>query len=351
MNKKDFLTAALSGVAMAAIFPGLNIQELGWVCLVPLLAAAHKKEPVQGFMLASIAGVFFHVALLYWLTVSMTWYGGLPLWLSIPILILFASLLGLFMGIPFYVSCYVQKKNGWGFMLTLPFAWIAVEHLKSWFLTGFPWDNLGYSQYQSLPLIQIADITGVYGISFLLVVANCTVFSCMQGFFIRKRLPYNEAIVFLLLLLLSLWYGHQTRAALKNSPETVPVKIALVQPNIPQDIKWDPAYLALTLEKLRRLTLASKTEQPAMIVWPESATPFFYQNEEAYRESVGSTVKEAGAYLLFGSPSSAVYDGRPLYFNSAFLLSPENEITGKYDKVHLVPYGEYVPFQEFFPFI
>lgn len=351
MSKKDILLAGISGIMMAVIFPVLNIKELGWICLVPLLAAAWKQDPSKGFLLAGIAGSVFHIGLIYWITVSMSKYGGLPLYVSIPVLILFSIVLGFFTGVPLYISCYVQKKLGWGFTLTLPFVWTAVEYIKSWFLTGFPWDNLGYSQFTVLPLIQAADITGVYGISFLLMFVNCTIFSCVQGFLMKKNIPVREAVASCVLLGATLWYGYHTLGALQTIKETNPVRVSLVQPNIPQDLKWDPAYLSETLEKFRKLTLQSIADKPAIVIWPESATPFFYQEEDTYKEIVGRIVAETGTYLLFGSPSYEMSTRGPLYFNSALLLSPENKIAGKYDKIHLVPYGEYVPLQQLFPFI
>jgi apolipoprotein N-acyltransferase len=318
---------------------------------VPLLAAAGDKEPFRGFLLGCIAGAVFHVGLIYWITVSMTLYGGLPWYCSIPILLLFSLFLGLFTGLPLYVSCYVQRHLGWGFTATLPFAWTAVEYIKSWLLTGFPWDNLAYSQFQALPLIQIADITGVYGVSFLLVLVNGAAAAAVQQYARKKSIAVAEIAAALALLGIVMGYGYQRLAACSTLPERAPLKICLVQPNIPQDLKWDPGYLAATLEKLRTLTRACAAEKPGLVIWPEAATPFFYQDEETYRAILGDIVRETGVYLLFGSPSYEEAPGGQLFFNSAFLLSPRNSIEGKYDKIHLVPYGEYVPLQRFFPFI
>ncbi len=351
MNKRDLLPALLSGIFMAAAFPSLNIQALGWVCLVPLLTAVWRLDPFRGFLLGSIAGAVFHLGLIYWITVSMTVYGGLPWFCSVPILILFSLFLGLFTGLPLCVCCAVKKKLGWGFTATLPFTWTAVEYIKSWLLTGFPWDNLAYSQFQVLPLIQIADITGVYGVSFVLVLVNCTAAAMLQAFMHKKKVPVAEIATSLALVGMALGYGYQRVTANSTPPHGSPVKICLVQPNIPQDLKWDPGYLTATLEKLRILTHACIAERPAMVIWPEAATPFFYQAEETYRAILAEIVRETGVHLLFGSPSYEEIPGGQQFFNSAFLLSPRNGIVGKYDKIHLVPYGEYVPLQRFFPFI
>ena len=176
MKRKDAFFAALAGALLVLIFPRLNLWVLAWVSLVPLLAAADGKQGAAGFKLGWLAGTIFHAGLVYWVTVSMTLYGKLPFAVSVPILLVFAAFLGLFTGLPVWGACFVQQRRGWSFALTFPFLWVAVEHLKSWFLTGFPWDIIGYSQYRVLPLIQIADITGVYGVSFLIVCVNCAVY-------------------------------------------------------------------------------------------------------------------------------------------------------------------------------
>ncbi len=350
MNKKDFILAAFSGVLLILIFPSPNIQWLGWICLVPLLAAAHKKDPVQGFLLGCLSGSIFQCGLIYWVTVSMTQYGNLPVVLSIGILILFSIFLSLFIAIPVYLCCYVQMILKIGFTLTLPFLWTASEYIKSWILTGFPWENLGYSQFQVLPMIQAADVTGVYGISFLIVLTNCSIFTCLHSLLTKKRLPYAELAFTVLAVAVTCAYGYK-RLQTYQTPQGNSIAVTIIQPNIPQDLKWSPAYLDETMATYRRLTLASRLDRPDLVVWPESATPFFYQSEETYTKVVEATVKDSGAYLLFGSPSWEPFLDTTKYYNSAFLISPANKIEGKYDKVHLVPYGEYVPLKELFPFI
>ncbi len=353
MKKTDALLAAVSGLLLALIFPRLNLWLLAWVSLVPLLAAADGRSAAAGFKLGWISGAIFHCGLVYWVTVSMTTYGKLPLAASIPILVAFAAFLGLFTGLPLWVACRVQQRRGWSFGLTLPCVWVAVEHMKSWFLTGFPWDLLGYSQYRILPLVQIADITGVYGISFLIVSVNCALYAVVRRLTGKGRLPWPE-LVFAGLLVLAAWvYGEKRLQGLEDGPSGDMLQVALVQPNISQDVKWEPAYLEATLEKFSRLTRQAAQDKPALVIWPESATPFFLQSEKAYQARVARIVRElGGAYLLVGSPSWEQAAGGSLsYHNSAFLIGPGSEIAGRYDKQHLVPYGEYVPFAQFFPFI
>jgi apolipoprotein N-acyltransferase len=304
MKRKDAFFAAFAGALLVLIFPRLNLWPLAWVSLVPLLAAADGKQGAAGFKLGWLAGTLFHTGLVYWVTVSMTVYGKLPFAVSVPILLVFAAFLGLFTGLPVWGACFVQQRRGWSFALTFPFLWVAVEHLKSWFLTGFPWDIIGYSQYRVLPLIQIADITGVYGVSFLIVCVNCAVYGSMRRLMHKGPLPAAELAIACLLLLAAGGYGIKKIGAINDAALGQAVRVALIQPNISQDLKWDPAYLEQTLEKYKRLTLQAGMYKPALVVWPESATPFFFQSEDTYRAYVADIVKQLnGAHLLFGSPS------------------------------------------------
>lgn len=352
MKTTDVLLAAVSGLLLALVFPRLNLWPLAWVSLVPLLAAADGKSAAAGFKLGWVAGAVFHLGLVYWVTVSMTTYGKLPLAASLPILLAFAAFLGLFTGLPLWAACFAQQRSAWSFSLTLPFIWVAVEHLKSWFLTGFPWDLLGYSQYRMLPVVQIADITGVYGVSFLIVSVNCGLCALVRRLAAGGRLPRADMAVPCLLVAACLVYGNIRLREVRATPPGAELRVALVQPNISQEVKWDPAFLEQTLRTLERLTLQAVSAGPGLVIWPESATPFFFQSEEAYRSRVVALAKKlGGAYLLFGSPSWHESAAGLRFHNSAFLIGPDGSVAGRYDKQHLVPYGEYVPFARFFPFI
>jgi len=350
MTKKEIILASISGLLMPMAFPNFNLSFIAWICLVPLITAVFKSSPAKGLILSTITGTIFHIGLVYCVTVSMTSYGKLPFAISILVLILFAFVLSIFISLPVCLSCYVKKYLNFSFLITLPLFWTASEYIKSWFLTGFPWESLGYSQFNVLPVIQIADITGVYGITFIIVFANCTLFCLVNSLTTDKKIPLRELSALTLLIIITLLYG-QNRLNSIDKNQGSPIKISLVQPNIPQDVKWDPAYLTKTLEKLEHLSLKGSLDKPDIIIWPESATPFFFQTDELHKKTVGKIVRKINAYLLLGSPSWLQTSGKPNFFNSAFLISPENKIKGKYNKIHLVPYGEYIPLKKLFPFI
>jgi len=350
MKVKDYLLASISGLLLILSFPQWNLFALAWVSLVPLLWAVRGKDASQGCILGAVTGLVFNLGLVYWVTVSMTTYGKMNAALSILVLILFAAYLSLFIGAPVWCSCYVERRQGIAVIATLPFFWTAGEYIKSWFLTGFPWENLGYSQFLALPVIQIADITGVYGISFLLVLVNGVIFVLLETFALKKPVPYKLIAITVLLLAASLLYG-RARLERYDRQEGEKLTVALVQGNIAQDVKWNPAFLDETMTIYSSLTLAAAPEKPALVIWPEAATPFFFQSEKLYQEMVAAVARRAGAYLLLGSPAWENDGNETHYFNSAFLVSPEGTINGRYDKIHLVPYGEYVPLKQLFPFI
>jgi apolipoprotein N-acyltransferase len=350
MKVKDYVLASISGLLLIASFPRWDLFILAWVSLVPLLYAVRGKDAAQGCILGAVTGLVFNLGLVYWVTVSMTTYGKMNAALSVLVLILLAAYLSLFIGGPVWCSCYVERRQGIPVMATLPFFWTASEYTKSWFLTGFPWESLGYSQFLALPVIQIADITGVYGISFLLVLANGVIVVLLESIAQKKSVPYKLVMITAVLLAASLLYG-RARLERYERQEGEKLTVALVQGNISQDVKWNPAFLDETMTIYSRLTLDAAREKPALVIWPEAATPFFFQSEKPYREMVAAVMRRAGAYLLLGSPAWENDGEGRNYFNSAFLVSPDGAISGRYDKIHLVPYGEYIPLKPLFPFI
>jgi apolipoprotein N-acyltransferase len=165
-------------------------------------------------------------------------------------------------------------------------------------------------------------------------------------------MAFTAAAVATVLVALTAGYGFWRIGDITSRLEPIPRHtVALIQGNIDQSIKWEPSFQNETVRIYRDLSLQAAKERPRLIVWPETATPFMFQNRDGLREAVIDVAKSTGAYLLFGSPSYTRRDGELRFQNSAFVLSPAGETIGKYDKVHLVPYGEYVPLRPLFPFI
>ncbi|HZV81002.1 MAG TPA: apolipoprotein N-acyltransferase, partial [Geobacteraceae bacterium] len=221
---------------------------------------------------------------------------------------------------------------------------------RAYFLTGFPWATLGYTQYRTLPLIQIADITGVYGVSFLLVLANVVLFRMARGITGRGDIRYPLSLSALLVALLGVCVGYGFVGL--NAPESGrKVRVALAQGNIPQDIKWNPAFQEETVSIYERLSRKSAGGDFDLVVWPESSLPFFFEREPVYSARVINLAKELATSLIVSSPAIEKGVMKDRLLNSAFLIDADGRTLGRADKVHLVPFGEYVPLAKLLPFV
>lgn len=342
--------ALLSGVLLFLSFPKLGIGLVAWGALVPLLFSLEKAKPAEGFRIGFLAGLVANIGIFYWIAEVVVQYGYLPLYLGIMAMLLLASYLSI------YTACFAAgvvyfRQRGFPLFLAAPVIWTILEYAKSHLLTGFPWANLGYSQYLQQSIIQISDITGVYGITFLIVMTNVFLYQWFASGSLY-RMPRIQAAVLLLLFVVVIFYGQyrvgSIRATLENAES---LEVALIQGNIDQNIKWDTAYQRKTLEIYESLSREAGISAGGILVWPETAAPFYFQNDTPLRTGIIATVKLTGASLLFGSPSYIDEHGKRAYLNSAYLLEPDGVVSGQYDKVHLVPYGEYVPLRRLFPFI
>ena len=349
MKKRDLLLSLFSGVLLILSFPNFDLEFLAWFAFVPLLYAIEGKGRLHAFTLGFLTGLISYLGILYWIIVAVHTYGNIPLLLSGVILLLLVGYLSLFTGTFAFLTRVVPLSSGIQTILFFPILWTALEYLRSFFLTGFPWANLGYSQYLNLPFIQMADITGPYGLSFVILLVNATLFWILRQW-INKTFPVREVIVTLLVLLSSMIYGYvKIRAIDQQMLHHPALKVALAQGNIDQSIKWDESFQKETLKIYERLSLKVAEQHPDLIIWPETATPFFFQQAIEYQPLVLDIPNKTKAFLLFGSPSFKVERGKVNHYNSAYLASPSKEIVGRYDKIHLVPYGEYVPLGEILP--
>ncbi|MFN3476278.1 MAG: apolipoprotein N-acyltransferase [Candidatus Methylomirabilales bacterium] len=342
---RQVIAAGFSGLLLVLAFPRFDLGPVAFFALVPFLFALYGERPQKAFGMGLLTGCLFYLVSLSWMTHTMTVYGGLSWPVSVLVLFALAFYLSLYFALFALLFAKLQDRSGLFQPLFASSLWTALEYLRTYLLTGFPWNLLGYSQYRNLPLIQIAAYTGVYGVSFLLVFVNASIaYALRPPFRGRKVLPPLLLSLFLLLSAFgSSWIP------LPQPSKGRELRVALLQGNIDQGVKWDPAYQRATLEAYRRLTLEAAKENPALIVWPETATPFFLRSHPL-GEEVLQTAQEARAFLLVGSPD---WDGeeRRRYFNSAFLISPEGRIVEKYDKIHMVPFGEYVPLKRILFFV
>jgi apolipoprotein N-acyltransferase len=349
MKKKDLLLSLLSGVLLIFSFPNLDLGFLAWFAFVPLLYAIHGKTPLRAFTLGFLTGLVSYLGIIYWIIVAVHMYGNVPLILSGIILLLLVGYLSLFTGVFGFLTRVVPLSSGIQTILFFPILWTALEYLRSFFLTGFPWAILGYSQHLNLPFIQMADITGPYGISFVILLVNTTLFWILRQW-TKKTFPIRETVVTFVVLLSSMVYGYVKMGTIDRQMLQQPsLKVGLIQGNIDQSLKWDESFQKETLKLYERLSLKVAEQHPDLIIWPETAAPFFFQEATEYQPMIFDIPNKTNAYLLFGSPSYKIEKRKVSHYNSAYLASPSKEIIGKYDKIHLVPYGEYVPLGDLLP--
>lgn len=348
--RRDYLMALLSGVLLALSFPSPGFSALAWVAFVPLLLACGRKDPRKAFRLGLVAGLTAYAGILYWINIVVTTYGKLPWPVSICLFSLLVAYLALY---PAVVSFMVRRgeERGISLLVSFPLLWVALEYVRAFILTGFPWASLGYSQYKVLPLIQVADVTGVYGVSFLIAFANAVFYRIIRGFVGKERAPYPMKSAALLFILMAATVGYGFNRL--HRPEAgTPFTVALIQGNIDQNIKWDPAFQEATVSIYERLSRKACITGPVdLVVWPESAVPFYFQDEERYASRIRALAKELSSCAVVGSPAYVKDGGEVKYLNSAFLLSPWGEVVGRSDKIHLVPFGEYVPMAKLLPFV
>jgi apolipoprotein N-acyltransferase len=342
--------AALSGSLLFLSFPKFGSGLIAWFALLPLFYALKNTTPLEALRTGFLTGLIANVGLMYWISFVVVQYGGLPLYVGIPVMLLLSAYLGLYTGIFAAVVVFFDRR--WNRPLfAAPLAWVLLEFARSRLFTGFPWENLGYSQYLNVIIVQIADVTGVCGVSFLIVLVNRVIFITMEA---RRegRIPVRELLISFTVLLTVLCYGFFRIADVKEAMDNAPAsEVALVQGNIDQSSKWDPRYQAETVDIYTSLSLATPPANGGIIVWPETAAPFFFAQRSALREKILSVARMSGSSLLFGSPHYEQTGQEILYMNSAYLIESDGAVAGRYDKVHLVPYGEYVPLKRLFPFV
>jgi apolipoprotein N-acyltransferase len=348
VQRLDYFWAALSGALLVLSFPIINIWPLAWFFLVPLLLSIRGKKGKDAFLLGVFSGVIAYLGLIYWVVVAVHRYGNIPLPLAIPILLLLVIYLSLYWGAFAFLASYVREKSEWIALLAFPALWVGLEYLRSFLLSGFPWALVGYSQYLNTPIVQIADITGVYGVSFLLILCNTLFFLWIVRWRGRKRVSLQGTIFAMVLVAVACGYGFWKLHTPLTSNKGLTVGVA--QGNIEQDVKWDKGFQKETLGIYRKLSVELRKASPQLVIWPETAVPAYFPSGTGLDSKVLAIPYQLRTYLLFGSLSSRKQGEEVKIHNSAYFISPRPRILSRYDKMHLVPFGEYIPLSSYFPF-
>ena len=347
----DLFWAGLSAVLLTLSFPSPDLGFLAWVALVPLLIRARTIRPGRGFRLGWFAGVLHFGGLVYWVSVTVHQYGGIPLAAGVAALVLLSLYLGL------YLALFSWGVGRWTLpwplmMLLAPSLWVTLEYARTFLVTGFPWGLLGYSQHQLTPLIQMADITGVYGVSFLVVMGNTALAAVISS---RKE-RFKEALiplgVFLGVAGAVLGYGSKELKTIKEAQAKAPsLAVGVLQGNIDQSKKWDDAFRGDTLTIYETLAKEALAQKPDLMVLPETALPFYYLRDKRETLRVNQMMAQGDADWIVGAPAAEPEGLGWRFYNRAYAVSSKGALMGAYDKVHLVPFGEYVPLADLLFFI
>ncbi len=371
--------AIFSGVLLVFAFPEWNLWSLGWVGTAPLIMAVVRERRVwRSLLLGSVTGTVFYAGSSQWVMHSMHNYGGIPMWLCFIILIVFSATLGVFTGLFGAVLAAAVKRFGGYAMLAAPVIWAGCEWARLE-VSGVGWNALGYSQAFQPAVVQAARWGGVYLVSAIMVVASTALVFAVV--YLEKRRGIVVLTVAGAIAIASVLYGESLRP---TSEQTGSISVAAIQPDIPIDGSWDdPNFVnEMTLRLIsasERAVQESRDEASSstnanrnadtpgvatttasdgdaiVVIWPESPMTFEYDRDESLRQRLAEFTRRNRVYLLmnsWGFPSGSLGDqARGTQYNSAIMVSPSGEKLAEYDKMALVPFGEFVPARGWIPFM
>lgn len=349
MLSSSTVAALASGVLLALSFPKYGHPAVAFIALVPLYVAlcgwngqpgkAPGVSTGRGFRLGLVTGSIHFAGTVYWTGATVQTFGGLP-W---PVAVVVTSLLVLYMAtytaLASAASAILIRRFGFAGLTLAPAAWVATEYTRGFLIGGFPWIPLGNTMVTLLPIVQLASLIGVFGLSAFVALVNA-------GFAATALATGRARAVALIATLAliagtSIWGGQ--RMAANRLTQGEPIRVGLIQGNIAQVDKWNPSRADMIVNRYQQLTRQASANGAQFVLWPESATPFFFDEDQG-ADQIRAMVRQLGTPLLFGSDE--VERGTPnRLYNSAFMLDSAGTTAAVYRKMHLVPFGEYVPFQ------
>ena len=346
--------AVASGVLLALSFPRFGHPAFGWIALAPLLVAlsgdldrrlpgARVRSLGHAFGLGVIAGAVYFAGTLYWITRVMVVYGGLQTWVALLVNAALVAYLALFPALFAVVMRRLVLSYGPPVLMTAPLVWVATELGRTHLFGGFPWALLGYSQVTALPVAQLSSVFGVYGVSALVVSAGAAAATSVVS---RRRATRWLAVgsVVALVAAVAVWGSLRIgRGELTHAGD--PLRVGLLQGNVNQEEKWNAKRAAAIFSDYIRMTREAVGAGAELVIWPESATPFMFEEDRQGEAQVRALARELRVPILFGSDQ--IERGSPVrYYNAAFLVRADGSTGGVYRKMHLVPFGEYVPLKQ-----
>lgn len=334
--------AVLSGLLLTLSFPKFGHGLVAFVALVPLFVALADAPGLRALRLGFLTGFVAGVGVLYWTSLVVVQYGGLSLPVGIGVMLLLAAAVALFPTLFAGVLVLWRSAFGAAALLAAPVAWVATEVLRAYTFFRFPWCLLGYSQADNLPLVQIAAVTGVYGVSLVVAAVNAALaFALVTGDVpARRRALLGTALGLVAVTAPGAWQLQ------RPFPVAGQVAVGLVQANIAQDEKWAPGKAFDNLERHLELTERAAAQGARLVVWPESSVPFLWDREPALRDTLSAVAARERLFLLFGNDDrEEAQDGLDRIFVGAKLLAPDGRLGLRYHKMRLVPFGEYTPLE------
>ncbi|MCA9399025.1 MAG: apolipoprotein N-acyltransferase [Candidatus Omnitrophica bacterium] len=327
---KNLRLCCLSALLLILSFPKFDLWPLIWVALVPLFLAIDGKRKITSTLYAYLTGVLFFFGVIYWF-IHVTGIG----------MVIMVIVFGLYFALFGFFHSFFQNRNKLFSIFLIPAVWVLMEFLRAHLFSGFDWASLGHSQYKNLLFIQIADITGVFGISFLIVMVNMVI----KDLWVTKKAGASLVIT-ALFLLITLGYGVFQLNQPHSNGKTI--KAAVVQANVDQNMKWNESFWPAIMKKHMDLTRQAAEEQPDVIIWPETSLPNILWEDAYLLNDLVDFIKAEQIPVILGAVVQEEFD---VYYNSALLFLEDGQLAGQYNKLHLVPFGEYIPFRGVFPFL
>jgi len=345
-TSSEWVAAGATTLLLILSFPNFEFFFLAWIALVPLLmVVARRPSPLRALILGWTVGTVFFYTTCCWLTYSMIHYGGLPAVFAYLLLVPGAIVIGIFPGLAMMLVALAIKRWGVGLVLLAPMFWTAFEWARLG-VTGQLWNALGYSQAFHSFLLGPATWGGVYAVSFLIVVVNAAITFAI----LARRSIWSVASAILFIGLVAAVVGYSSLLATKNSYSTPYVNVVALQPNVPMTAVKSTSELnelrSRHLSMSRDALSSVSSEIPRLVIWPESPMNFTYSSDITLQTLIAGFTKTNRTSLLFNSLEPAPGDGS---YNSALLVNEEGRLIAQYDKIRLMPFGEYVPLPQWLP--
>ncbi len=342
LDRPNWQLAIISGTLVGLSYPFFPLGFLAWFSFVPLIHILNRTDPGTAFRMGYLAGAVANLFSLYWIGFN----SGAVFTTVFSSMIGAVLYLGLFWGLFALAVNLVHKYLGIG-LLIWPFFWVIMEYIRSFGAMGFPWINLALTQVGYLPMVQLAEITGTYGIAFWIICLNLGFYRLLVNKKSRVQMLFGLVGILLLIYLFGLWRikYYENQSADRH------LSIVLVQPNLNPNDKWEKSKREFVFDLMDSTLVEALQLKPQLVLWPESAVPAYLRINDYRRKRIEYHISAAGIPLLTGSVDrERLEDGTARVYNGSLLIRPDGSLES-YNKIHLVPFAEYIPFSWKFPIL